>query len=413
MTKVRFSGTILSLSIISVLLFFSYQLNISDSYSYMGFKNDFNLNKFIVGLFMLFLSMSYISFVRNAYYQFIIILLYVFLTLPNSILFIYMEQPYLIFVFSILSIPLTHIIMVYIPVLKVPLLTDIAKINVWIFLLTVCTSFVIIAHGFVLNFGVFLLEDIYEVRLAARENNNSFASYSYYWLAKCICPVGIVYGVMTKRYWMVFLSVLVLIYLYMIIGHKSVFLTIFIMLAFLMGENTFKAKVRLLLIGCMVVFGVSFALTYFFGITIIESLLVRRLFFIPALLNIYFFDFFEGNFIYYSNSILGVFLDYDYDLVPSRIIGTVYFGKEEMSANNGYLSDGYSNFGIPGILIVIFITSFVFKSIYKYQLQPRFAGIIFVTFYAFQGSALLTSFVTHGVLLLLILLAFFRLKKGK
>ncbi|MCG9711202.1 hypothetical protein L1D46_20850, partial [Pseudoalteromonas sp. Isolate3] len=126
------------------------------------------------------------------------------------------------------------------------------------------------------------------------------------------------------------------------------------------------------------------------------------------LLNIYYFDYFDDNYIYYSNSLLSLFLDYDYHSIPSRLIGYEYFGKEEMSANNGYLSDGYSNFGVFGILFVFIVTSFVFKSFYKYKLQPKFTGIIFVTFYAFQGSALVTSFITHGVLLLLILLALFQ-----
>ncbi|MCG9711200.1 hypothetical protein L1D46_20830, partial [Pseudoalteromonas sp. Isolate3] len=132
-----------------------------------------------------------------------------------------------------------------------------------------------------------MFEGIYEVRLSARENNNSFSSYSYYWLAKCICPLGIIYGVVSKRLWMIILSIFVLLYLYMTTGHKSVFLTIFIMLAFLWGENSFESKVNLLLKGCLFVFALSFGLSYIFDITILESMLVRRLFFIPALLNIY------------------------------------------------------------------------------------------------------------------------------
>ncbi|HEI4071828.1 TPA: O30 family O-antigen polymerase, partial [Escherichia coli] len=140
-----------------------------------------------------------------------------------------------------------------------------------------------------------------------------------------------------------------------------------------------------------------------FSINILESLFIRRLLFIPALLNTYYFDFFDNKFVYYSSSYLSSIIDYPYDRPIPEVIGLNYFNSDEMSANNGYISDGFANAGSIGIFINIVLASILLKIFKDYDVNPKYAGLIFVSFYAIQGSAMSTVLMTHGGILLLIL----------
>jgi hypothetical protein len=175
----------------------------------------------------------------------------------------------------------------------------------------------------------------------------------------------------------------------------------------MVGKNTHYSKLRLFLLGIVLLFCFLRLLSDLIGLTLLESLFIRRLFYIPALLNIYFFEYFNDLKLLYSGSFLSLLIDYPLERVPAREIGFVYFNSEDMSANNGYLSDGFANLGSVGIVISIFVTSWVFKFFKAYHVSPKYYGLIFVTFYAFQGSGLSASLFTHGVLLLTLLIPFF------
>ena len=86
----------------------------------------------------------------------------------------------------------------------------------------------------------------------------------------------------------------------------------------------------------------------------------RRVHFSSALLDICYLDFFKDNYLYWSESVLKSFLDYPYDVQATHLIGDVYFKRPDMSANNGFISDGYMNFGSTGVFINIIIVRVYF-----------------------------------------------------
>ena len=134
----------------------------------------------------------------------------------------------------------------------------------------------------------------------------------------------------------------------------------------------------------------------------ISSLVVRRVFFIPALLDTYYFDFFKDKPIYWSASFLSPFIDYPYDLNPPHLIASHYFNKPEMSSNNGIISDGYTNFGWIGILVNIGIVSTIFSMINSLNINHKFFGLFFVFFITLLSSALPTVLITHGGIILIL-----------
>jgi len=145
----------------------------------------------------------------------------------------------------------------------------------------------------------------------------------------------------------------------------------------------------------------------FFGVIVF-----RRMMFIPQVLDYCYYDFFNNNYLYWSNSFLKGFLSYPYDTTSPRIIGEVYFNKEDMAANNGLISDGFSNAGWIGVIITLFLFNGFMLIIKNCRIDSKFFGIYFFILYGFITTAISTVLITHGGLLLLII-SFFLLREKK
>lgn len=134
--------------------------------------------------------------------------------------------------------------------------------------------------------------------------------------------------------------------------------------------------------------------------------------FVPQILDYCYYDFFNNNYLYWSNSFLKGVLNYPYDVTSPRLIGEVYFNKEDMAANNGLISDGFSNAGWIGVLITIFIFNGFMLIIKNCKIDSKFFGVYFFILYGFITTAISTVLITHGGFLLL-LISFFLLREKK
>ncbi|MFM5124856.1 hypothetical protein ACET92_01185 [Aeromonas veronii] len=372
-------------------------------FGYMGFENSISADKLLFSILMCLFVSIYISFIKEDFNQLIVSLLYIFVLAPNATLFSFMDGNEIAFFWGAASIFISNFVLTYFPVFRIPTLgVKNRKYLLWV-LMILCLIPVYLAHGIKLNFQVFLLEDVYDIRRESRESNNFLSVYGYFWLAKVICPIAIIYALKTKNAILAGASLLVLCYLFMTTGHKSVYFTIFIIFALYFGENTYRDKVSKIVFFTLFVFIFARLLSISFDFILMESLFVRRLFLIPALLNIYYAEFFSEP-IYYATSFLSGLIEYPYTLMPPQLIGQYYYDSPEMSANAGYIADGYANLSHFGVLINIIISAWFMKFFKGYNIEAKYSGLIFVIFYAFQGSALTTVFFTHGALLLLVLL---------
>lgn len=399
-------NTFAILQIIYFIFLYSYESFISVSYSYMGFLHEIHYLKLFIG-YILFLTTSiyYYYFINNYFDRLLCFLLILFFTIPNCILLAFELSNLEIVFWSSFCVIITHQILRLKPLIKIRynLSNNFILIIIWS-LLIICLVPVVAAHGIHIRLNMLLLDDVYDVRRISRLNNTMLSVYSYFWLAKVICPLGIIYGNEQKKKLLMIFSSLVLIYLFMTTGHKSVLFSILIIFAFYFGKNEMKNKFRVIVKSSFILFLAIILLTVAFKINEPQSLLIRRLFFIPAILNFYYFDFFDNNYIFYSNSYLSFILDYPFSKEPPHLVGSFYFNSEEMSANNGYISDGFSNLGNIGVLINIIISSMLFRRFKIYNVPPKYLGLLFIMLYAIQGSSLSTVLITHGGLLLYILI---------
>ncbi len=143
-------------------------------------------------------------------------------------------------------------------------------------------------------------------------------------------------------------------------------------------------------------------LAQFFDFTMIGSLILRRLLFVPAHLNFTYLEYFSQNeFVYWSNSMMKNIVNYPYDLQPTQVIGS-YLGYENMAANTGFVASGFMHAGYLGVilytLILIFLLNII-NNLSRGVSQFLVLSIIYVALHAaFISSDLLTALLTHGLL---------------
>lgn len=91
-----------------------------------------------------------------------------------------------------------------------------------------------------------------------------------------------------------------------------------------------------------------------------------------------------------------------------------YFNKPEMNANNGIVADAYMNFGFAGLILWAILLAVILKLVDTFSkgknIKVAIASIAMPVI-AFTNSALLTTVLTHGVFLALILLYLLPKKK--
>ena len=75
-----------------------------------------------------------------------------------------------------------------------------------------------------------------------------------------------------------------------------------------------------------------------------------------------------------------------------------------MNANNGLISDGYMNLGFTGVVINILVFSIIMTFIKSLKINLKYYGLIFIFIFSIISSPLSTVIITHGGLLLLIIL---------
>ena len=141
----------------------------------------------------------------------------------------------------------------------------------------------------------------------------------------------------------------------------------------------------------------------------IPSILVRRLFFVPAELHLWYYDFFSSlahPLLMLSNSVLAAASPYPYaDPVPT-LIGWAYLGVET-SANAGWLADAFAHFGLGGMVVFSLILGLFLRVVDGFAIGvPRSlaTAVVAVPAMALVNSGLFTVLLTHGFMLTVVVL---------
>lgn len=271
------------------------------------------------------------------------------------------------------------------------------------------TSLIIIVPFIVLflpyvNLNNLLLVDVYESRELEKSLSNPFTAYTYSWLGKVILPVLLVVSLMRKEYVKSAIAFACLIIMFLVGAHKSVFLGLFLVLAFMPGG--YRQKVYYFYFGILLACALSMYLFFEKDNIVMASLFIRRVLFIPSILDTAYFGFFDGHHLFWSHSFMSSFIAYPFDLPPQNIMGEMVFRSVGVNANNGIISDGFMNLGMTGVVLNILLASTILSLFKHMNMDVRLFGIVFLFLFSLVSSYLPIVMVTHGGLLLLLVAQF-------
>lgn len=264
-----------------------------------------------------------------------------------------------------------------------------------------------------INFNFF---DVYEFRDKSAElalfgfwayfNNWVFGVFSLFLMSVCLYE--------KRFYWFVFLFIVQVLF-FAVSNHKSVLFYPFLVL-FIWFYFRFNRSLLILPFAFSCVIILCLLLYWFFENIMPGSMFIRRMLFVPSYLTYAYFDFFSFNDkVYWSNSVLSGFIDYPYDLSLNRLISS-YIGHEG-GANNGFIATGYAQAGFLGISLYALIFSIVLKIYDNFSDTSNLPVwlIIAITIVpvrtALLSSDLFTTFLTHGMMVNLVILFIYR-KRG-
>lgn len=237
------------------------------------------------------------------------------------------------------------------------------------------------------------LSNVYDLRSEAR----SFVMplwLLYLWSATSnALPVLLVFFLLKKKWIWVLLIAFVIILNFSINGSKSTLFKMFLCfgLLFIKGTNILKYLVY----GILVLGLVSILENFIFDTSFISSVVVRRVLYVPNLLDCFYFDYINQNHPIYYNPTFSSEIAFR--------IGEKYFANDQMRCNNGLFTDAYMNLGLLGCFIYPAIfTAFlkICESAFKNVNDKVVLYTTLMIVITLGSTTITTSLLTHGLFLL-------------
>lgn len=392
---------------ILLLLTFIYQQDISRIYAYDGFLFQFDIWKALFTSVIVLLTLLYLMSANFSDLVYgVNIVIFTFVLLPNAILYAFTHDNFMILIGSVFWVvvpALTNFSFLRLkPLFQLSLGQRLKTLTVLVIVLTI--PFILV-YKVPSSFGALLLQDIYETRAIASEDGNVLVNYALSFLVKILIPTIIIIGLVLKKKLPVLIGTFVTLYIYVSNPHKTLIAFLFVSLFFSRFRDV-KSQISFLLRGIVIALIAAVIINQVFDFIILESILARRAFFVPAYLNKVYFDLFSSNHLYLSYSPLNPFMEYTKAYNPSHLVGA-YLGNPEEGANNGLIASGYMNFGYFGMFLNLIFYGIYINLLVKNGLSIRFFGLLFIFCVTIISSPFIISLVTHGYFLGLILILFF------
>lgn len=370
---------------------------------------DFEFIRFLESYLLLVFSSFFIAYIyfdsQNpsgivyfSYYLFLIVPLLVIYGLRDGIT----SRPFSYMI--IFSFFISIVVSQYLPRVKLPRAgSGVRQGSIFLFVvLSVYVYASLIVTGGLSRFNLDLYK-VYEVRNKLDFSVLLFGGYLIPWQAHVINMFLLVLGLIKRSKIIVSCIFISQIILFGMTNFKSFLLAPFfvILIYFFSRRKNFFA---LMLLGATVTILVSVIIFLSTGEIMMPSIMIRRLYLVPADIHFWYYDFFsklENPHIFLSNSILSPFFCYQYDVPITRVISWEYLNRDG-GPNVGYLADAYAHFGFGGMIFFSFILGIflnILDSVVRDSPTNASAAIIAVPAMALVNSGLFTTFLTHGLLL--------------
>ncbi len=257
------------------------------------------------------------------------------------------------------------------------------------------------------------LTDVYSVRssFVGQTAANRLVHYLVPNQANVVNPLIIAAGLRQRRVWLVVAGIAGELLLYGTAGYKTVLFAapavLIVAFFFRAGRRPRGAMITLAFSG---VIAGSALVDQLLSTPWLTSLFTRRFIDIPGVLTGAWINVFsDAPKAHFAYSFLSPFLTYRYDVTPAYVVAAKYFGDSKMDANANLFADGFANFGWAGVafeaavLAVILVSMKAFSTGLPVQLT---AMLVLMPSITLANTSVLTSLLTHGILLAILLMAF-------
>jgi hypothetical protein len=392
---------------------YSYQLFVSPIFSYAGFTYNFNGIKFSESLFFVCLLALILPSKYEKPSDFLLHFYFVFPVLPMLALYSCKDESRYFFYLIVSSFIFISITSTYLKTSYIKsFYFNLDQCIKLLLLISYCCIFYILLKGGVGNIN-FDISKVYEYRSDSSSMLPGVFGYLSPWVSKIFLPMCMIFSIVKRNFIFFTLGFFGCILMFSVTHHKTTLLMPFFVTSVYFFLNT-KSPVKYFLLFLLVIISLPIML-YTMGIfkeltLIANSFLLRRTFFVPAMMNFDYFTFFSTNpFTFWADSKLTFdLISSPYDKRIPFIIGERVHNSIDMSANTGWLGSGFAQAGVLGVSIYTLLISAImlFVNSLSRKIDKSVVTAIFIPlFFAFYlSSDLITTFFTHGLFIQAIIL---------
>ena len=320
---------------------------------------------------------------------------FILITIPMAVLYVTVEYSAVFYYSSIAGLVVIIATVKYLREFPVLFWIDARKPKILLLIQALMVLFTLSLLGFGLgknfNLDIYL---VYENRRTAATSLPSIYNYLFPWVTKVICPLGLVLAIEGRKKRTVIFLVFVNTVIYSLTHNKLTLFTPFFILGlyFLLGRRL--TALRFANTYCIGV--ICLMCASILGASALVSLAARRALFVPSHLNYIYHDYFSHHgFFLWGNGGRGA------ELRNGRfLIGEDYFGREEMSANTGWIGAGYMNSGYFGVILYAVLIGLMLRALDSLSSRRRFRQVIALSLLPMismvTSSDLPTAILTHG-----------------
>ena len=407
MTNVKLSFSrlvfVLCILLLWISLDLSYYFVISPIYAYSGYTFNPDIHKLIESLFITLFIAFILPWKIRKPSDFMVNILFTMPVLPTLSLYWLRGENRLYTYMLIISFIVIRVVAKTTPVIKLSRIKRGIKLG-WVISLifTIIILGYLIYRGGLRYFNLNLLK-VYDFRreVGAVINVGIFG-YLNSWVFKLFNPVLISWSLYKRQYALFVLFTCLQVVFFGISSHKSVLFSPLLIIALFVLLQKYRTMnvFFLTLFGAI---GFTVILAIVFEQVVPASMLIRRVFFVPARLNYAYYDFFsQKGFVYMSNSVLSSFINYPFAYPPAQMISVYLQGHPYTWMNNGFLATSYMHFGFCGMIVYSFIVGLllgIVDSLSKNRLPLWFStSLVIVPFFSlFTSADLTTALLTHSL----------------
>ena len=389
-----------------------YKQFVSPLYFYAGFYNNFSASNFFLAYFsFLVIGAIYLRNLSNpkTTSDFVLAFLFFIAYCPSNVLFGFGVTDTVFFLLTQIywfSLGTVVWLLSYFEI-KIPTIPDKNRIIFSISLCVIMCSIILYIFGKYSKF-TFMTHfiEVYGLRKIASTYQLPRILTYFFGFARATIPIFLGYATINRRWGITFLLTMIQYCNYSVDGSKSIYYTTFLVILIALFYNSKMNK----FLSALLFFGVAGS-QYFYkiGFSFFNSYIVRRIFFVPQLISYCYYDYNQTNSFNYFNSLLRYIGLPNHNPEISFLVGELYYGNPETSANTGLFGDAYWNLGIIGVIvfpILIGIVLFLMDQILREHHPKIVLMIAIIITIGLQNSALLTLLLSHGMLIQAMVLLF-------